>query len=55
MLQSICFNSNIYYRFPTRYNTSTHNGCHPLHYIVTALIRAALSFTLQYINTITIN
>ena len=42
MLQSICLNSNIYYRFPTSCNTSTYNGYHPLHYIVTALIRASL-------------
>jgi len=54
-LQSIHFNSNIYYRFPISCNTSTHNGCHPLHYIVIALIWANLYITLHYINNITIN
>jgi len=54
-LQSIRFNSNIYYRFPICCNTSTHNGCHPLHYIVTTLIWAGFSITLHYINNVTIN
>jgi len=54
-LQSIRFNSNIYYRFPINYNMSTHNGCYPLHYIVTTLIWVGLSITLHYINNITIN
>ena len=48
-MQSIRFNSNIYYRFPICCNTSTHNGCHPLYYIVTALIQDIISTTLQLI------
>jgi len=36
MLQSICFHSNIYYHFTTSYNTSMHNGCHPLHSMLTS-------------------
>jgi len=54
-LQSIYFNSNIYYRFPISCNTSMHNDCHPLHYILIAPIWAGLSITLYYINNITIN
>jgi len=54
-LQSIRFNSNIYYCFPISCNTSAHNGCPPLHYIVTALIWVGLSITLHHINNVTIN
>ena len=54
-MQSICFNLNIYYCFPISCNTSTHNDCHTLHYIVIVLIRVVcllpyiISTTLQLI------